>query len=275
MKRLRSWWVWMAAAVVFALPAAAHFQVVLPSADVVTENDNRTVNLDIRFTHPMEAGPVMEMGVPKQFGVLVDGNKHDLAGSLVPTKIDGKAAYRCEYQISRPGDYVFYIEPTPYWEPAEEKLIVHYTKVVVDALDAETGWDATVGFPVEIEPLVRPYGLWTGNVFRGVVKRNGQPVPFAVVEIENYNAEKAMAAPSDPFVTQVVKADANGTFAYAIPWAGWWGFAALVDGDEKQPSPEGKLVDVELGGLIWVKAVDPQRRAGGASPEQGASNAHR
>jgi hypothetical protein len=75
--------------------------------------------------------------------------------------------------VAEPGDYVFFLEPTPYWEPAERKMIVHYTKVVVDVLGAEQGWDAMVGFPVEIEPLVRPFGLWTGNTFRGIVGRDG------------------------------------------------------------------------------------------------------
>jgi cobalt/nickel transport protein len=41
-----------------------------------------------------------------------------------------------------------------------------------------------------------------------------------------------------------------------MPKAGWWGFAALVDGEKKMSNPDGDEVDVELGGLIWVKTVD-------------------
>jgi len=155
----------------WAAAADAHFQVLKPSTDIVTEEGEKTVALDIRFTHPMEQGPVMEMGVPKQFGVLFDGKKHDLKDSLEATKVDEKTAYRCSYKVTAPADYIFYIEPSPYWEPAEGKMIVHYTKVAVDVMGAEEGWDEVVGFPVEIEPLVRPYGLWTGNLFRGIVKK--------------------------------------------------------------------------------------------------------
>jgi cobalt/nickel transport protein len=54
----------------------------------------------------------------------------------------------------------------------------------------------------------------------------------------------------------VIKADSRGVFSYTMPKAGWWGFAALVDGDEKMPNPDGEPVDVELGGVIWVKTVD-------------------
>ena len=237
-------------------PASAHFQVLIPSTDIVTAEGKKTVTLNVVFTHPMEQGPAMEMAPPKQFGVLVGGEKQDLRSALKPKKVDGKTAYDAAYRVKAPGDYVFFVEPAPYWEPAEQKMIVHYTKVVVDAFGAEEGWDAMVGFPVEIEPLVRPYGLWTGNAFRGIVRKGGKPVPFAEVEVEYYNEGKKVSIPSDPFVTQVIKADSNGVFTYVMPRAGWWSFAALVDGDEKMRNPDGKLVDVELGALIWVRAVD-------------------
>ncbi|NQT20456.1 MAG: DUF4198 domain-containing protein, partial [Planctomycetes bacterium] len=100
------------------------------------------------------------------------------------------------------------------------------------------------------------YGLWTGNLFRGIVKKNGKPAPFAQVEVEYRNEAGKVRIPADPFVTQVVKADENGVFAYAMPRAGWWGFAALIDGDEKMNNPEGEMVDVELGALMWVRTVD-------------------
>ncbi|MFZ5829726.1 MAG: DUF4198 domain-containing protein [Planctomycetota bacterium] len=239
--------------------ALAHFQVLIPQNDVV-ERVGEKIQLDILFTHPMEQGPAMEMGKPKQFGVLVGGEKRDLASSLRSRKVDGKTAYTAELKPDMPGDYVFFIEPAPYWEPAERKHIIHYTKVVVDAFGAEEGWDAMVGLPVEIEPLVRPFGLWTGNVFRGIVRRNGEPVPFATIEVEYYNADGNVKLPNDAFITQVIKADAQGVFSYAMPRAGWWGFAALLDGDEPMPAPDGKPAGVELGGLIWVKAVDMQSK---------------
>jgi cobalt/nickel transport protein len=196
------------------------------------------------------------MGKPKQFGVLVGGKKTDLTAALKDKKIDGKTAYTASYKLAKPGDHVFFVEPAPYWEPAEQKLIVHYTKVVVNGMDSGQGWDAAVGFPIEIEPLVRPYGLWTGNCFRGVVKKAGKPLAFAEIEVEYYNSEGKVKPPADAFLTQVIKADANGTFCYTMPRAGWWAFAALIDGDEKMKGPDGKMVDVELGGLIWVRTVD-------------------
>ena len=235
--------------------ASAHFQVITPSTDTVSEETGGRVEIDLVFSHPMERGPVMQMEKPVRFGVKMGGAITDLAAQLRPTTVDGKQAWLASYDIKQPGDYVFFVEPKPYWEPAEEKMIIHYAKVVVDAYGSGEGWDAMVGLPVEIRPLVRPYGVWTGNVFRGIVLRKGKPVSFADIEVEWMN-DGSITPPSDAFITQVIKADASGTFAYAMPRAGWWGFAALVEGDKKMKSPAGKEVPVELGALMWVRAVD-------------------
>lgn len=236
-----------------ALPAAAHFQEIIPSADVLPEGGR--VTLDLLFTHPVEGAPVMEMRRPVRVGMVANGKDTDLTGSIVPHPVKGGAGWQVPADLTEPGAAVFYVRPQPYWEPAEQKYIVHYAKVVVDSYASGEGWDALVGLPVEIAPLTRPTGLWTGNLFTGTVLKNGKPVPGAEVEVEFVN-DGRVDPPNDAFVTQVLKADANGTFSYAMPLAGWWGFAALVGGDTPMTSPEGKPVPVEEGGLIWVKATD-------------------
>jgi len=237
------------------LCASAHFVTLIPDTDIVADA-SKPLKLSLSFTHPMERGPIMEMARPKQFGVLRDGVKTDLMPALKESKQDGKSVYSAEYQQNTPGDCIFYVEPAPYWEKAERKYIIHYTKVIVDFLSFGEGWDKLVGLPVEIEPLSRPFGLYEGNEFRGVVLKDGKPVPNATVEVEHLNGHEGLPlaeAPTDMHVTQVVKADASGVFSFAMPKAGWWGFAALVDG-EKVKGPDGKEADTELGGLIWVKA---------------------
>jgi cobalt/nickel transport protein len=236
--------------------AVAHFQELIPSMDIVEGEQARTITLEIAFTHPFERGPLMSMGKPVRFGVVAAGETHDLTALLQEKQIEGKTAYHARFGVDAPADYVFFIEPAAYWEPAEKKMIIHYAKVVVDGFGAEEGWAALVGLPVEIEPLTRPYGVWTGNVFRGIVRTEGTPVPFADIEVEWKN-DGSVTAPAGAFVTQVVRADGQGVFSYAMPRAGWWGFAALVaDPSEKMKAPTGELVPVERGGLMWVRAVD-------------------
>jgi cobalt/nickel transport protein len=235
--------------------AIAHFQEIIPSTDIVAEQTGGRVTIDLVFTHPMDRGPVMQMERPVRFGVKNGDAVHDLRPQLQPKVIEGRQAWQTTYEIRKPGDYLFFVEPAPYWEPAERKMIVHYAKVVVDGYGSGEGWDGLVGLPVEILPLVRPYGLWTGNVFRGVVEHHGKPVPFAEVEVEWVN-DGSITPPADAFVTQVIKANATGEFSYAIPRAGWWGFAALIEADKKLRSPTGDEVPVELGGVMWVRAAD-------------------
>ncbi|MFN3891848.1 MAG: DUF4198 domain-containing protein [Beijerinckiaceae bacterium] len=235
-----------------ATGAQAHFQQIIPSADVA--EPGQTVGIELVFTHPMERGPVMEMKKPRRFGALVDGKFQDLSGTLKSARRQDKTIWTSSWKPAQPGVGIFYVEPEPYWEPAEGKYIVHHAKVVVDAGATGKDWDAMVGAPVEIEPLVRPTGLWAGNLFQGIVRKNGKPVPFAEVEVEFMN-DGSVKPPNDAFVTQVIKADGNGVFTYAMPRAGWWGFAALIEGDEKMKSPSGEDAPVELGALIWVKAT--------------------
>jgi cobalt/nickel transport protein len=242
----------IASITVISLPggALAHFGMLIPSDSMVMQNDSRTINLMLSFSHPFE-GQGMELVKPNVFGVMANGEKADLLETLTKTKIIGHTAWETSYTIKRPGVYMFYMEPQPYWEPAEDCYIVHYTKTVVTAFGDDEGWDQEIGLKTEIIPLSKPYGLYAGNVFQGIVKLDGKPVPFCEVEIEYYNKDGKAKAPTDYMVTQTIKADANGVFTYAAPRAGWWGFAALNTADEKI---KGK--NVEIGAVLWVRFHD-------------------
>ena len=234
----------------------AHFGMIIPSKDVVGKDDKKEIGLLIQFTHPFEGGPQMQMDKPEKFGVVIGDRAIDLLGTIKEKKLDGKSAWETNFKITKPADYVFFLQPKPYWEPAEDKFIVHVTKVIVDALGAEEGWDkpiaATAGIPAEIVPLTRPYGLYAGNLFTGQVLKDGKPVSDTNVEVEWWGKGKTKA-PTDLHVKQVVKTNANGMFSFAMPKAGWWGFAALMEADAPMKH-EGKDRKVELGAVMWVHA---------------------
>ncbi len=240
-----------------AIPVIAHFQLLVPDTDVVTTKGGRTAALDIIFTHPME-GELMNMERPARFGVVIKGGKPvDLLGTLKEVKRGKFSTWKADYKFTTPGDHIFFVEPRPYWEPAEDCFIIHYTKVCVNGFGMEEGWDAELGLKTEIVPLVRPYGLWAGNVFRGIVKIDGKPAPYAEIEVEYYNepGKPAVKAPTGAHVTQVIKADGNGVFCYAMPKAGWWAFAALSTADYKMKH-NGVDKDVELGAVFWVTTYE-------------------
>ncbi len=239
------------------LPLYAHFQMIVPSANIVAEQKSADINLKLIFCHPFEQ-QMLNMVKPAKFGVIIGGEKReDLLANISEKKIEGFSTWIANYKLKQPGDYVFFVEPAPYWEPAEEKFIVHYTKTIVNGFGMEEGWDAEVGFETEIIPLTRPYGLYTGNVFCGLVKVNGKPAPFTDVEVEYYNIDKKYTAPAESYITQVLKTDAQGVFVYAMPKPGWWGFAALSERETKMLNKQDKKeYPVEIGAVIWVYVED-------------------
>jgi cobalt/nickel transport protein len=247
----------------FAAPAMAHFQMVYTPESALEKAAE--LPLKLVFTHPFEAGHTMDMGAPQKFVVLHKGETTDLTASLKPitwkSLTNTGKAYESSYTPRGMGDWVFALTPAPYFEASEESYIQQIAKLVINTAGSPTDWDAELGLPAEIVPLDKPYGLWAGNVFRGIVKGNGQPVPFAEIEVEFLNHEPDMKAnafaqkaqveaPQDSFVTQTIKADANGMFVYAIPKAGWWGFCALGVGPEKT----FKDKDLSQDAVIWVQA---------------------
>jgi cobalt/nickel transport protein len=243
--------------------ASAHFGAVLPSDDMVFQEEENRLEIQVKFIHPMEMH-YMEMARPQRFGVVHGETTLDLSETLQPAQGKGPDQARtftywtAPYTVRRPGDHTFFAVPEPYWEPAEDAFIVHYTKVCVHAFGLEQGWDRPVGLETEIVPLTRPYGLWTGNLFTGQVLLQGQPVPFAEVEVEYLNGSgggPALGPPDGPYVTQVVKADAGGVFSYAMPRAGWWGFAALSEAGWTIQR-EGQEKAVEVGAVYWVRTRD-------------------
>ena len=227
-----------------------HFGMVIPSDSMVMQEDDRTVTLHLSFSHPMEMVG-MDLVKPKSFGVVANGKQGNLGHTLKPIEVMDHSAWQSDYTIKRPGVYMFIMEPQPYWESAEDVFIIHYTKTVVTAFGDDEGWDAEVGLKTEIVPLSKPYGLYAGNVFQGLVKLDGKPVPYAEVEIEYYNKDKNAIAPTDVMITQTIKADQNGVFTYAAPRAGWWGFAALNEADFKIKK-DGQDKGVEIGAVLWV-----------------------
>ena len=229
--------------------AQAHFGMVIPSAPTVMETAAGDITVEIKFWHPFENNG-MNLVKPKAFTVFAGGEAKDALGDLKAEKQRGFDTWTLPWKIARPGLSDFLLEPQPYWEPQEDKFIIHYTKAYVDALGDDEGWNEPVGAKTEIVPLIKPGALYAGNVFTGKILLDGKPVPGGEVEVEWYpGADKKGQAPFESMVTQVVEADEGGVFSFSPPVAGWWGFAALSDADYKLKQ-DGQDKDVELGAVL-------------------------
>jgi cobalt/nickel transport protein len=240
------------ATLIAATPALAHYGMIIPSDPMISQEDGRSVALTMSFSHPFEMDGMM-LDTPVSFSVTHEGTTTDLLGSLQSATVMEEQGYTLDYPLERPGTYIFAMEPQPYWEPAEDAFIIHYTKTYVTAYGDDEGWDTELGLKTEVVPLTKPFGLWEHNVFQGIIKLDGEPVPYAEVEVEFFNEGLAATAPDELMITQTVKADADGVFTYAPPAAGWWGFAALNTADYTiTEEGSGEEKGVELGAVIWV-----------------------
>ncbi len=239
-----------AAAGLMSVSAFAHFGVLLPDSEIISR-PKTPLTLTLAFAHPAEQNG-MEMAKPASFSVTdSEGRRVSLLDSLKQTKVLGHSAWTASFSAAKPGTYMFAVEPQPYWEPAEDKFIVHYTKVTVPAMGSEDGWEKPLGLPAEIVPLTRPFGNWAGSSFTGRVLFDGKPAAAGTpVEIEFWNGKKAKL-PNDYLVTLQAVTDERGEFTFTAPFAGWWGFAALGDGGKK--SKDGKEREVERGAVLWTR----------------------
>ncbi len=264
----------LVAAMVMAQPADAHFMMAYTPQDTLME---KAQNLDLRlvFTHPAEAGHMMDMGGMNEFYAVYK------KGEEAPAKIDMKG-YLKEITWTNPsskapafsatiprkdirsmGDYVFVAVPGYYLEKEEDVYMQQITKLIVNVGGVPTIWNEPVGLPCEIVPMIKPYATWVGNTFQAQVLSGGKPVPGAEVEVEymshapnvknNSLAKKSSVNyPNGALVTQTIIADQNGVITFGLAKAGWWGFAALGVG------PDKKYQDKELSqdAVIWVQAYD-------------------
>ncbi|WP_432736405.1 DUF4198 domain-containing protein [Maridesulfovibrio sp. FT414] len=235
-------------ALIFCSSAFAHFGMLIPKNSII-EPSRKSTELELSFSHPFEMVG-MNLVTPKKFSVFFDGQETDLLPTLKQSKNMNHEAFKAEYRFKRPGMYTFFMEPTPYPEPAEDNYIIHYTKTVVSAFNEGEEWNKPIGAKTEIVPLTRPWGNYAGNVFQGIVLLDGKPAPYTRVEVEYYNKDSKFVAPYECMVTQEVLCDENGVFTFACPKAGWWGFAGLNDADYKI---EGKAV--ELGAVLWIEMI--------------------
>lgn len=248
---------------IIASSALAHFQMVYTPNTALTKPG--TIEFKHVFTHPFADEHTMDMaGVEEFYAITEKKGKKDLKSTLKPITWKGKhnsgKAFESKYKARNMGDHMLVMVPTPYYEKEEDIYIQQITKTVVNVAGVPNGWDAELGLKAEIVPLTKPYAIYEGGSFTGIVKSGGKVVPYAEIEVEYINNTPDMKnnamganryeAPQDAFVTMGIKANKDGEFTFAIPKAGFWAFGALGVGSDK----EYKGKELSQDAVIWVEA---------------------
>ncbi|MDR0303840.1 MAG: DUF4198 domain-containing protein [Chitinispirillales bacterium] len=260
----------------FSAAIYAHFEV-LYTVKTEIESGNE-VKISSFFTHPYDGEPILKRGMDengnvlgvKEIFVVHKGKKTDLSSSVKAvqwatksSKASGSEIVLSGNDFKSAGDYGVVIVPHPYWEEQEGLYIQQITKLFVNKGGFDTDWQNRIadGY-TEIIPLSNPYNVTVGQIFRAkVVDNEGNLVPNSVVEIEllNYPVNQAKyfyggktITVNDKKGTNTVVTDDNGVFAFVPQAAGFWGFAALSAGSDKEFN--GK--ELEQDPIIWIQVED-------------------
>lgn len=243
--------------IMLALASAsdAHFSLLLPSDSIVTRGEPREVELDLMLLHPYEYS-VFTMEQPHALILWHEGVETDISDTLKSAPEGAGNIWSTTHTVTKPGDYIIYMEPAPIFEPSEDMLIIQYAKVVLNVFGRSGDWKRPVGAKAEIVPITRPYGLWAGSAFQGRVLIDNAPAPNIEVSVEHLNDPSTgytLKATKDESAlsAQVTLADERGIFTVSLPSPGWWGIKA-VSPPRYKVEYEGRMRFVEVGAVLWV-----------------------
>jgi cobalt/nickel transport protein len=242
-----------------SLPAAllAHFVNLIPDAPAARLHDK--VSGAIFLGHPFEH-QLLEMEEPEWVKVhFPGGSVVDLSARIERVKAKDAVGpetprFRFSFEASERGDFVISAAGRPRFEGEDEGFFKDFAKVVVH-VQAQRGWERTVGTPLEVVPLTRPYGLRKGDVFLARALHEGKPLEGEAAEIEHANPRPPEKLPEDEFITRAARTGPGGLIAATLDETGWW--AITVSKRSGTLPREGKDLPVTLRCTLWVWVGEP------------------
>ncbi|NQY52350.1 MAG: DUF4198 domain-containing protein [Campylobacteraceae bacterium] len=249
----------------------AHVQLLY--TPTLTLEKGKTIELRQIFTHPFEDKYTLDMGKQhdskvfskvSEFYVINKKKKKNLLSSLIDIQFKGNVnsghAYKARYKARKMGDHILILKTAPFYEDNQDIYIQQIVKTIINVAGAPTDWDRDLNLEAEIVPLTKPYSIWEGGSFTGIVKSNGRIVPYANIDVsylnrdinikENKMGKDKIIAPHTSFTSLGIKTNKNGEFTFTIPKAGFWGFNAR----DLNKNKKFKNKKLEIDGIIWVEA---------------------
>jgi cobalt/nickel transport protein len=248
----------LAALILAATPVFGHFNMLFPKA--ASSKRGSAVEFVYQWGHPFEH-QLFDAPQPESLFVLAPGGrKTNLLTTLEKTSVAGSEgkrvnAYRFQFTPEQRGDYIFVLKTPPIWMDEEGEFFQDIVKVVLH-VQAQKGWDSSVGEVFEVVPLTRPYGLQPGMVFQAQVEsrppgRESTAPPLThPIEIERYSPKPPKELPPDEQVTRTARADKNGVVTGTLTDPGWWCLTAARQGGVREH--DGKGFPVLQRTTLWV-----------------------
>jgi cobalt/nickel transport protein len=234
-----------------ATTAPAHYNMLLP--DRASARKGQEVVFTYQWGHPFEHQLFDAVAPVSVIARAPDGKTTSLTRALEKIELpagDRKVTgYRLRFTPEQRGDYLFVLRTPPIWMEEDGEFLQDTVKVVLH-VQAQKGWEATSGGPVEVVPLTRPYGFQAGMAFQAAVHSGGEPRSGVLVEIERYNAAPPRQLPPDELITRTVRTDASGTIVTTLTEPGWWCLCASRAAGSREH--EGKKYPVRERSILCV-----------------------
>lgn len=234
--------------------AYSHFHTFIPDGGIFNRK-GQEVTFNYFWGHPYEKILFETPKPDKLYVVNPDGTETDFTDKMAAKKEKGEGgevtSYTFKFTPKDRGDYMLCLNAPAIFVEEEELFWQDYMKQVVH-VQTQHGWDAKTGQKIELVPLVRPYGIEEGFVFRATAYLDGKPLADAEVEIEKYNpkAPHEEDLPDESMITRVAKTDANGVVAYTLDEPGWW--VVCVSTESGEMEKDGKKYPLIVRGGFWL-----------------------
>ncbi len=181
-------------------------------------------------------------------------------------------AFLLTFTPIKKGDHYLCLISQEHYLPELNEVWQEFTKVPLH-VEEESSWDRPVGLKLEIIPLIRPYGLMSGQIFRGKLLYEDRPAPGVLIQITRYHGvfiprnaipRDAFGNPNYPLMYLSVKTDENGYFSVSLNQPGWWLISARM--------PHGytnlglQRLPLIIRGSLWVY-ITPRVKPSGQFPK--------
>ncbi len=263
--------------VLWSLSAKAYFMIPIQQEGQGYGVRGKTVTWLLFRGEPFQ-GIIYDLKPPKAFINTPDGKTDSVSLSRIQIKDYQTGVKRYAFLVTytpvKKGDHYLCLISQETYLPELSEVWQELTKVPLH-VEEENSWDRAIGLKLEIIPLTRPYGLMSGQLFRGKLLYEGRPASEVLLQITHYHGffiprdtipRDTFGNPDYPLMYLSVKTDENGYFSVSLNQPGWWLISARVpNGYTNLGLQRFPLI---LRGSLWVY-VAPLVKPGGQFPKIG------
>src|SRR5437879_5655508 len=138
----------------------AHYSMLLPRS--VSARRGQPVTILFQWGHPFEHQLANAAPPSRLTALSPSGKRADLTKTLEEVAVagpDGKKvrAFQFQFTPEERGDFVFALHGSPIWMEEDHEFFLDTVQVVLH-VQAQKGWDTSVGYGMEMTQLTRLYG---------------------------------------------------------------------------------------------------------------------